>query len=629
MKIVFSLLLLFASLFAYKIENSDGNTIFFIGGNDNNRVSINCGENIDEDYALKVCGKILADDFVKDTITLDFKDSDDTLEGNETDGDNTITFTMVLNKAHTEDIKFHFETKEVSGEATDGDDYVGVDSDFTIPAGDTEKDIEITIKGDVNAEDDEYFDIEITKVTTNFDLIDSSGRYTILNDDQGPIIEMTNPNDTESEDEGDVMSFDIKADKNVVGDTVVKYKIVHKSTDGTNDADFSSLTGDVTIADGTSTATISITANDDSYYGISVENFYVELTDADNGANIKTTDYTEDGEVKNNDSKPDINIDDVSENEDNNHTFTIKLSEKAETDVSFKAKTSDGTAIAGDDYDANETDFTITEADNTDIASFTVTITDNSVNEDDETFNVKVSDIVNGNGVDVDGIGTIKNDDAPKLSIDDVEVDEDAGTATFTITIDLETDIDVTADIDMRHDTTDDDDVDPDEGDTNSITITSSDNKETTFDVTINDDSTDEDDSEYYYLDLSNPTNATIDDGTGKGTINDNDSSGFMSSDRRLKTDIRNIKTSLQDIEKLNGVKFYWKNKKRFGEQEEVGVIAQDVEKVYPQLVLTGKDGYKKVNYQFLVAPLIEAVKELKKENEALTKRIKALEDEK
>jgi len=629
MKILFYFLFLSLSLNAYSIKNDDGDVIFYIGGTDNDRISINCGETIDEDYALKVCGKVLADDFVKDTITLDFKDSDDSVDGNETDSDHKITFTMVLNKAHTEDVTFHFETKEVSGEASEGSDYTAVDDDFTILAGDTEKDVEITIKGDTTAEDDERFDIEITKVTTNFDLIDSSGQYTILNDDQGPIIEMTNPNDLESQDEGDAMSFEIKADKNVAGDTVVKYKIVHESTDGTNDADFSTLTGDVTIADGTSTATISITANDDAYYGIDKEKFHVELTDADNGANIKSTDYTQSGEVKNNDSKPEIKIDDVSENEADNHAFTIKMSEKAEIDISFKVKTSDDTAVAGDDYDEKETDFTITEADNSDTASFTVTITDNSVNENDETYNVKVSDIVNATAGDVDGVGTIKNDDVPKLSIDDVEVDEDAGTATFTITIDIETDIDVTADIDMRHDTTDDDDVDPDDADTNSITITSSDSKKTTFDVTINDDTTDEDDSEYYYLDLKNPTNATIDDGEGKGTINDDDDDGGWYSDKRLKTDIKNINNSLKSIDKINGVIFHWKDKKKFGEQEEIGVIAQDIEKVYPQVVVTGKDGYKKVKYQFLVAPLIEAVKELKRENEKLRRRVEKLENSK
>ena len=42
-----------------------------------------------------------------------------------------------------------------------------------------------------------------------------------------------------------------------------------------------------------------------------------------------------------------------------------------------------------------------------------------------------------------------------------------------------------------------------------------------------------------------------------------------------------------------------------------MGVVAQDVEKVFPELVTTGRDGYKRVNYVGLIGPLIEAVKEL------------------
>jgi hypothetical protein len=42
-----------------------------------------------------------------------------------------------------------------------------------------------------------------------------------------------------------------------------------------------------------------------------------------------------------------------------------------------------------------------------------------------------------------------------------------------------------------------------------------------------------------------------------------------------------------------------------------LGVIAQDVERVFPQLVETGEDGFKRVHYYGLIGPLIEAVKEL------------------
>jgi hypothetical protein len=53
-----------------------------------------------------------------------------------------------------------------------------------------------------------------------------------------------------------------------------------------------------------------------------------------------------------------------------------------------------------------------------------------------------------------------------------------------------------------------------------------------------------------------------------------------------------------------------------------MGIIAQDVERVFPELVITDRLGRKKVNYLGLVAPLIEAVKELDDRVQALEARI-------
>ena len=80
-------------------------------------------------------------------------------------------------------------------------------------------------------------------------------------------------------------------------------------------------------------------------------------------------------------------------------------------------------------------------------------------------------------------------------------------------------------------------------------------------------------------------------------------------------------------MKKLNGVLFNWKDswiKKQGGEdgyfvrKKDVGVIAQEVEKVLPEAVAQRKDGIKAVKYDRIVALLIESVKELKKEIEEL-----------
>ena len=78
-------------------------------------------------------------------------------------------------------------------------------------------------------------------------------------------------------------------------------------------------------------------------------------------------------------------------------------------------------------------------------------------------------------------------------------------------------------------------------------------------------------------------------------------------SDISLKQNINVIDSALSKISQLNGYTFNWKN----NDKEAVGIMAQEVEQVLPQIVATGEDGYKKVSYDSLIPLLIEAVKEL------------------
>ena len=78
----------------------------------------------------------------------------------------------------------------------------------------------------------------------------------------------------------------------------------------------------------------------------------------------------------------------------------------------------------------------------------------------------------------------------------------------------------------------------------------------------------------------------------------------------------------LDELAKIRGVTWTWKE----SGQADAGVIAQEVEAVYPELVSETPEGIKQVNYTGLVGVLIEAVKELKAKNEALEKRVAELE---
>lgn len=310
-------------------------------------------------------------------------------------------------------------------------------------------------------------------------------------------------------------------------------------------------------------------------------------------------------------------------------SVTVSLSEATADDVTFDLKTADGSgdggALADEDYTAIDDSYTINAGDTS--ITIDITIKGDDTYEYDDIFTAKISN-PSDNAVVGDStcVIQINNDDTkPTVKVkDDVSASE-ADDPSFTVELSSASGVPTTVHILMSNDTTEDADFEGDSPiDADYVIAKGDSSKDITVDV--NDDGDDEDDETYYFK-ITDSDNADIDTDNDEkqGTIEDDDSSGYFS-DRRLKTDVREIQHPLEDINKIRGVKFYWKDKKRFTTRENIGVIAQEVEKVYPQVIVTTKDGYKKVKYQFLVAPLIEAVKELKRENEELRKRVEQLE---
>jgi len=92
-------------------------------------------------------------------------------------------------------------------------------------------------------------------------------------------------------------------------------------------------------------------------------------------------------------------------------------------------------------------------------------------------------------------------------------------------------------------------------------------------------------------------------------------------SDATLKTNISQIENPLAILEKITGVSFDWKNNEGSAE----GVLAQDVEQVLPNAVMTDEKGKKSVSYNNLVGVLIEAVKGQQKQINNLKARLNGL----
>ena len=117
----------------------------------------------------------------------------------------------------------------------------------------------------------------------------------------------------------------------------------------------------------------------------------------------------------------------------------------------------------------------------------------------------------------------------------------------------------------------------------------------------------------------SGVTALTLDmSGAGAATFN-NDVTAF--SDKRLKTDIKNIDDALSKVMKMQGV--YYKRNDIQDAKEQVGVLAQDMEEILPQVVITADDDIKtkSVDYGKLTSVLIESIKQLKTEIDELKNR--------
>jgi hypothetical protein len=95
-----------------------------------------------------------------------------------------------------------------------------------------------------------------------------------------------------------------------------------------------------------------------------------------------------------------------------------------------------------------------------------------------------------------------------------------------------------------------------------------------------------------------------------------------ISSDERYKQNIQTLGSSLAKLAQVRGVRFNWKDNP---EDEQIGLVAQEVEKVFPELVSTDSEGYKSIAYGKLTAVLIEAIKELQQQNEIMAQQIRAL----
>ena len=122
------------------------------------------------------------------------------------------------------------------------------------------------------------------------------------------------------------------------------------------------------------------------------------------------------------------------------------------------------------------------------------------------------------------------------------------------------------------------------------------------------------------YIDSSQ--NVHIPNGDLRAT---NDVIAFYSSDKRLKDNIVRIENPLEKIKKIGGYEFDWNDKQKTYEGHDVGVIAQEIQEVLPEVVTERDTGYLAVKYEKIVPLLIESIKELKQEVDEIKQKCDCL----
>nr|WP_250646647.1 Calx-beta domain-containing protein [Pseudemcibacter aquimaris] len=326
---------------------------------------------------------------------------------------------------------------------------------------------------------------------SNADIADATGVLTILDDDNPPSLSINNIAVDEVDETG---TFTVTLSQ-ASGKTVT---VDYTAPDGS--------TGTLTFNPGDTQKTFSTAWTDDT----TDENDEIVNATLSNPTNATIADGTGQLNIQDDDNPPTISINNTSADEaDEIATFTVTLSE-----ASGKTVTVDYTAPDGGTgtltFNAGETQKT-----------FTTTWSDDSTDEDNETANATLSNPSNASIADGSGQLTILDDDpSPTISINDISADEIDETATFTVTLSNSSIRTITVDYTA-----------PD-GSTGTLTFNPGDTQKT-FTTAWSDDFNREDD-EVVNATLSNPTNATIADGSGQLTIQDDDHTVAFSDGTRL-----------------------------------------------------------------------------------------------
>jgi hypothetical protein len=372
-------------------------------------------------------GTITNDDPIPDMSI----DDQSITEGNA--GTSTLTFNVTLSHASSDTVSVDYATNGGTATAADGD-YVAATGTVTFNPGQTAKTVDVTVNGDLTHESDETFTVDLSN-ETNAGVADGSGQGTITNDDQVPDISIDDQSVTEGDAGTSTLTFNVTL-SNPSDQTVTVDYTTNDGTATTADSDYDAAADTVTFDPGQTAKTVDVTVNGDLTHE-SDETFTVDLSNPSNG-NVLAGSGT--GTILDDDASPTISVANAGVTEGNVGDtilpFDVTLSVASAGTVTVDYTTTDGSAtLANGDYDAASDTLTFDPGQTT--KTVDVNVHGDTTYETNEGLTLDLSNANGATIADDSGTGTITNDDAaPTFAIDDVAVAEGAtGVTSLTFTV--------------------------------------------------------------------------------------------------------------------------------------------------------------------------------------------------
>ncbi|MDM8561960.1 Calx-beta domain-containing protein [Candidatus Marithioploca araucensis] len=331
---------------------------------------------------------------------------------------------------------------------------------------------------------------------------------------------------TEGDSGSQTINFTVSLSHAATSDVTVNYATADATaTVGNNDYTVITATT-LTFTAGQTSKTFGVNITGDDTDEIASETFKVNLSSPSSNAQLSATESEIEGigTITDDDNPPTVTLGISGSSLDENAgvaTITATLSNPSYQNVTANIAFS-GTAIAGTDY--SKSDSIVIAAGNTS-NTMDITGTNDALDETNETAVVDITTVTNGteHTTPQQVTATITDDDLPPtLLINDVSVAENTGLAAFTVSLSTASGLTVTVDYATSNGTATTADSDYVAVGSTTLTFTPSQTTKT-VNVTVNGDSTYESD-ETFNVDLSSPSNATITDNQGTGTITNDDS---------------------------------------------------------------------------------------------------------